>query len=70
MKPGPKLSRQQERRAIFRAALDKVNARNLSRFGLDGEIICRGMIRSERRNLARAYAAGEWRELKSRQKAA
>lgn len=50
-------SRQVIRREFAAMAMAQVNSSNLRRVGDS----CRGMLRKERRNLMRAYAAKQWR---------
>jgi hypothetical protein len=63
----PALSRQQRRRALFQESLHVVNRANAktgalgrARFDRGGNVLY-DLSRQERRNLARGYAAKEWR---------
>jgi hypothetical protein len=59
--PLPK-TRQQTRLYLFRVALAEVNKRNSTESVHDGHRCWYNIMpRHERRNLARAFAAGEWR---------
>lgn len=56
------LSRQVFRRETFAACFDLVTNKNMKLVRVGGRVVrCIGMARRDRRNLARAYAAGEQR---------
>jgi hypothetical protein len=60
------MKRQQIRRELFTLALSRVDAKNLTVFAREKgrPVHCSGMVRRDRRKLARAYAAADWRAMR------